>query len=150
MSLPNPYLPACNNEEETMQPVRYAGFFAMLLGLLALSAAPSRAFEEKAFDSESFKAAQSAGKPILVDVFAPWCPTCKAQQTVLGSLQDKPAFDKLVVFKVDYDSQPDVVKSFRAQRQSTLIAYKGAAETGRSVGDTKPASIEALLMSALE
>ena len=94
--------------------------------------------------------AQSAGKPILVDVFAPWCPTCKAQQKVLAALKDKPAYDALVVFKVDYDNQGDAVKSFNARQQSTLIAYKGAAETGRSVGDTDPQSIEALLMTALK
>jgi thioredoxin 1 len=133
-----------------MRATRYAGLFAILLGALALSGVPSHAFEEKPFDTATFKTAQSTGKSILVDVFAPWCPTCKAQQKVLGTLQGKPAFDKVVVFKVDYDNQPDVVRSFGAQRQSTLIAYKGTTETGRSVGDTKPASIEALLTSTLE
>lgn len=133
-----------------MQAVRHAGFAALLLGVIALSGTPSHAFDEKPFDAESFKAAQSAGKPILVDVFAPWCPTCKAQQKVLAALKDKPAYDALVVFKVDYDNQGDAVKSFNARQQSTLIAYKGAAETGRSVGDTDPQSIEALLMTALK
>ena len=37
------------------------------------------------------------------------------------------------------------MKAFGARMQSTLIAYKGATETGRSVGDTNPASIAALL-----
>jgi thiol-disulfide isomerase/thioredoxin len=133
-----------------MQAIRHTGYAALLLGIVALSGTPSRAFDEKPFDAESFKAAQSAGKPILVDVFAPWCPTCKAQQTVLGSLKDKPAYDEVVVFKVDYDTQGDAVKSFNARQQSTLIAYKGATETGRSVGDTSPQSIEALLMSTLK
>jgi hypothetical protein len=43
-----------------------------------------------------------------------------------------------------------VVKSFGARSQSTLIAYKGATETGRSAGDTNAASIESLLKSALK
>jgi thioredoxin 1 len=133
-----------------MRTARYAGFFGMLLGALALTAGPSGAFDLKPYDSASFKAAQSDGKSILVEVSAPWCPTCKAQQKVLGALKDKPALDKLIVFEVDYDNQPDIVRSFGAQRQSTLIAYKGATETGRSVGDTRPTSIEALLMSTLK
>jgi hypothetical protein len=33
--------------------------------------------------------------------------------------------------------------------QSTLIAYKGAEEVARSVGETNPGLIEALLKSAL-
>ena len=42
-----------------------------------------------------------------------------------------------------------VVKQFGAQMQSTLIVFKGTAEQGRSVGDTKEASIEALLDKSL-
>ena len=115
-----------------------------------LAAAPASAFQTKPFDAASFKAAQSAGEPLLVDVFAPWCPTCKAQQQVLDGLKDKPEFAKLTIFKVDFDNQPDVVRDFGARSQSTLIAYKGATETGRSAGDTNPASIETLLGSTLK
>jgi thioredoxin 1 len=122
-------------------------FAVVMLGAALLAGAPAQAFQTKAFDAQAFKAAQAAGDSILVDVFAPWCPTCKAQQQVLDKLQDKPEFAKLTVFKVDFDNQPDVVKSFGARSQSTLIAYKGASETKRSVGDTNAASIEELLKS---
>jgi thioredoxin 1 len=115
-------------------------FAAVMLGAALLAGAPAQAFQTKAFDAQSFKAAQSAGDAILVHVFAPWCPTCKAQQQVLDTLKDKPEFA----------NQPDVVQSFGARMQSTLIAYKGATETGRSAGDTAPASIEALLSSTLK
>jgi thiol-disulfide isomerase/thioredoxin len=115
-----------------------------------LAAVPAQAFQTKAFDAASFKAAQSAGDAILVDVFAPWCPTCKAQQQVFDSLKDKPEYAKVTVFKVDFDNQPDIVKSFGARMQSALIAYKGEKETGRSAGDTNPQSIEALLTSTLK
>jgi thioredoxin 1 len=120
------------------------------LGMLLPAAIPAGAFETKAFDTAAFKAAQSAGDSILVDVFAPWCPTCKAQQQVFDTLKDKPEFAKLTIFKVDFDNQSDVVKSFGARMQSTLVAYKGATETGRSAGDTNPKSIEALLSSTLK
>ena len=114
---------------------------------LIAGAGAALAFDTKPFDDATFKAAQSAGQPIVVDVFAPWCPTCAAQQKVLDTLKGKPDYDKLTIFKVDFDNQPDVVKSFGARSQSTLIAFKGANETGRSVGDTSAASIEELLKS---
>jgi thioredoxin len=125
-------------------------FAVVIIGAVLLAAAPASAFQTKPFDAASFKAAQSAGEPLLVDVFAPWCPTCKAQQQVLDGLKDKPEFAKLTIFKVDFDNQPDVVRDFGARSQSTLIAYKGATETGRSAGDTNPASIETLLGSTLK
>ena len=43
----------------------------------------------------------------------------------------------------------DHVRALKAQSQSTLIAYKGAEEVARSVGETNPGLIEALLTSAL-
>lgn len=125
-------------------------FAVVIVGALLLALAPASAFQTKPFDAASFKAAQSAGEPLLVDVFAPWCPTCKAQQQVLDQLKDKPEFAKLTIFKVDFDNQPDVVRDFGARSQSTLIAYKGTTETGRSAGDTNPASIETLLGSTLK
>jgi thioredoxin 1 len=122
-----------------------------LLAAALFSAAgfPALAAELAPYTPEGFAAAQAAGAPILVDIFAPWCPTCKAQQPILDKLENAPKFGALKVFRVDFDSQKDVVRRFKATTQSTLIVFKGAAETGRSVGDTDAASIAALLDKAL-
>ena len=53
------------------------------------------------------------------------------------------------MFRVDFDSQPDIVRFFKANSQSTLIVFKGTAETGRSVGETNADAIAALLEKAL-
>ena len=105
--------------------------------------------DKSGFVQAEFDAAQKAGKPILVEISAPWCPTCKAQAPILGELSAQPKFKDLRVFAVDFDNQKDVVKSLKAQSQSTLIVFKGGNEVGRSVGDTKRDSIEALLTKAL-
>jgi thioredoxin 1 len=122
--------------------------FAAVAATAAL-AAPAMASETKAFDPDSFAAAQRAGKPILVAVHASWCPICKAQKPILSELMDNPKFKDLVYFVVDFDAQKDVVKRFGARMQSTLIAFKGEAETGRSVGDRERTSIAALLDKTL-
>jgi thioredoxin 1 len=101
------------------------------------------------FTSEAFASAQKAGKPILVDITAPWCPTCKAQQPILRQQMKDARRSELVIFEVDFDSQKEAVRSFNARSQSTLIVFKGETEIGRSVGDTNPASIAALLDAAL-
>jgi thioredoxin 1 len=93
--------------------------------------------------------AQKEGKSILVDIFAPWCPTCRAQNPILVQLTREPQFNNLVVFKVDFDNQKGDVRALKAQQQSTLIAYKGETEKGRSVGVTDEKSIAALVNSAL-
>ncbi|CAN2533202.1 hypothetical+protein [Methylocapsa aurea] len=123
--------------------------FTAALFSAVLLATPLFAAEKHAFTPQAFEAAQAAGKPILVEIHAPWCPTCKAQQPILEKLGKDHKFDALQVFEVDFDSQKDALRSFRATTQSTLIVFKGKSETGRSVGDTGAASIAALLDKAL-
>lgn len=114
-----------------------------------IALAPALAAEPATFSSGAFEAAKSSGKSVLVEVTAPWCPTCKAQKPILSELRAQPKFKDVVVFSVDFDSQKDALRALNAQRQSTLIAFKGNQEVGRSVGDTNKASIEALLTKSL-
>ena len=109
----------------------------------------ANAAETEPFTAATFEAAQKAGKSILVDIWASWCPTCKAQGPIIQGLQKDKRFTGLVVFRVDFDNQVDIVQSFGAQMQSTLITFKGTKEVGRSVGETDPAAIEALLTKAI-
>lgn len=102
------------------------------------------------FDAQAFEAAQKAGKPILVDVTAPWCSICRSQSAVLARLTGNDRFKRLVRFNVDFDSQKDVLKQLRVQVQSTLIVFKGKNEVGRSTGDTGEPTIEKLLSKSFE
>jgi thioredoxin-like negative regulator of GroEL len=101
------------------------------------------------FSAEAFNAAQASGSPILVEIHADWCTVCKAQNPVLDKLTADPKFKDLKIFRVDFDEMKPVVRQFGAQMQSTLIVFKGSVEQGRSVGDTKEASIASLLDKSL-
>lgn len=123
-----------------------------LLALIALApmfAVPVKAGEIEPFSDPSFEAAQRAGRPILVAVSAPWCPICRAQKPILAKLAAEPRFKDLVIYGIDFDSQKDLLRRFDARMQSTLIAFKGTTETGRSVGETQPEWIEGLLDKTL-
>ncbi|MGE6743413.1 thioredoxin family protein [Allorhizobium pseudoryzae] len=111
------------------------------------SAVSAFSAEIKPFQQEAFAAAQKAGQPIVVDITASWCPTCKAQKPIIDTLAKSGDFKDLTIFQVDFDSQKDVVRALGANMQSTLIGYRGTKETARSVGDTKAASIEKLFQS---
>ncbi len=123
-------------------------FFA-LLALAPLAFAAAQAGEMKPYSQEAFEAAQQAGKPILVEVSAPWCPICKAQKPILAKLSADPRFKDLQIFDIDFDSQKDLLRKLNVRTQSTLIAYKGTTETGRSVGETQPEWIEGLVEKTL-
>ena len=122
---------------------------ASFLALGALAAKPVLAAERVNYTAAAFDAALKAGKPILVEIHATWCPTCKAQAPILAELENKPDYASLVVVHVDFDSQKDAVKRFGARMQSTLITFKDGRETGRSVGETDPERLAALLAKAI-
>ena len=125
-----------------------AAIIAVALATASLFS-PASAGSAVPFTTEAFKAAQASGGPILIEIHADWCPTCKAQKPILDKLTAEPKFKDMKIFRVDFDSMKPEVKAFGAQMQSTLIVFNGATERGRSVGDTKEQSIAALLDKSL-
>jgi thioredoxin 1 len=126
----------------------------LFIGVLALGAALSlsplaSAMSPAIYSPQAFTAAQAAGKPILLHITAPWCPTCKAQRPILSKLEATPKFKNLVVLDIDFDTSKPLLRKLHVAQQSTLIVYKGKKEVGRSTGDTDPASIAALLGKAI-
>lgn len=121
-----------------------------ILAFLALFASLGPALAaEQPFSQDAFAAAQGAGKSIIVHVYAPWCPTCRAQEPIVQKLEADPKFASVQTFRVDFDSQKDALRTLKANRQSTIIVYKGANEVGRSVGETNSKAISDLLGKAL-
>lgn len=122
---------------------------ALLGGSAMMISAPGWAATQVKFDAAAFAAAQAAGKPILVAIHADWCPVCTKQKPILSKLGAEPAMKELMVFVVDFDAQKDVTLRFGAQKQSTLIVFRGTAERDRSVGVTEEAALKALLAKAV-
>ncbi|MFN0192322.1 MAG: thioredoxin family protein [Aestuariivirga sp.] len=121
----------------------------LLSATLPIFVSAAQAATFAGFTQEAFEAAQAAGKPILVDITASWCPTCKAQKPIIEEITGRDAFKDMVVLHVDFDSQKDVVRSLGASMQSTLIVFRGKDEVARSVGETDAAAIEAQLGKAV-
>jgi thioredoxin 1 len=132
-----------------MSRISRRGAVTLAVGLGALLVLPALALSGTKYTPAVLADAQKAGKAVLVEVGAPWCPTCKAQQPIIGKLLGSDKYKSFVKLDIDFDSQKADLKTLNVQQQSTLIVYKGAKEVGRSTGDTNPASIEALLAKAL-
>jgi thioredoxin 1 len=125
-----------------------------LFGLFAvatlLATAPvAGAAERVRFEQGAFLAALDSGGPVLVDIHAPWCVTCRAQLKAMNRLFKQPQYRDYRVFVVDYDTEKDIMRGFGATQRSTLIVFRGGAERGRVVGETRPEAIEALLAAGL-
>ncbi len=125
--------------------------FAKSTILLALSSVLSFAVagEIKPFNQPEFDKLTMEGKPVVLDVSATWCPTCKAQKPIIDGLMNDPAYKDVTLMTIDFDSSKPVLRAFKVNTQSTLIAFKGKLEVARSIGDTTPAGIEGLVKKTL-
>jgi thiol-disulfide isomerase/thioredoxin len=123
-------------------------FFLALLGATALAGSSARAFSIRPYDNGSAQAAIAAGGPVVVHVYASWCLQCHLQKSILDGLKDDPAYKGIAVYRVDYDSQKDVVKALNCPR-STLIAYRGGKEVARMSWGIGEDSVTGVLKAAL-
>lgn len=126
--------------------------FAKAAVLLAVSSLASLAMagDIKPFSQQEFDKLTSQGKPVVLDISATWCPTCKAQKPILEGLMKQPAYKDVTLLMIDFDTEKATLKKFKVTMQSTLVGFKGAKEVGRSVGDTTPAGIEGLIRKTVD
>lgn len=121
--------------------------FAKTAVLLSLSAMLSLAMagEIKPFNQQSFDQLTYEGKPVVLDISATWCPTCKAQKPIVDGLMKQPAYKDVTLMTIDFDADKALLKKFKVIMQSTLVAFRGTQEVARSVGDTTPEGLEGLI-----
>src|SRR5258708_28931580 len=93
---------------------------ATIVGASATAIVPAHAFQMHPFDIKAFEAAQAAGKSILVEISAPWCPTCKAQKPILSDLAAKAKFKDLIAFQIDFYAEKDLLRKFDVFMHTSL------------------------------
>ncbi len=115
------------------------------LALLTVACAPAHAIPSEPYTTERLVALQAEGKTVLVDVHAPWCPTCRRQGAILTEALAEPAFQHIATLTLDWDSQREAARAYDAPRQSTLLLFRGGEKIAMQVAETDPAKIRAFL-----
>ena len=123
--------------------LRFAGAAMLAFAAFAIPAA------EVPFSQAAFEKAMAAGQPVIVDVQASWCPTCKAKKPIVESLLQDPKMKDVTLFSADFDTEQALKKQLRVAQQSTFVVFKGGKEVGRSTGETSRSAIAALFNKAL-
>jgi thioredoxin-like negative regulator of GroEL len=107
------------------------------------------AAERQFYKAAAFDAALAEKRPVLVEIWASWCPTCKAQEPILKRLSAMPKYGKVLMLTADFDVERELLARLKVRQQSTLIVFKNGVEVARTVGDTNAERIEALLDKAI-
>ena len=93
--------------------------------------------------------AQKKGKTIVVDVYADWCPTCRAQAPILEDLRTEKQSSEVLFVKVNFDEEKAFLRANRIPRQSTVLVFKGMDEVARSVAETNRSRLRGVVLDAL-
>jgi thioredoxin 1 len=83
----------------------------------------------KKFEAKVLK----ADKPVLVEVWAPWCGPCKAMAPVLDNVA-KEFNGKAQVIKLNADKNPELVKQFKVMGIPTLLFFSHGKLVDRKTG----------------
>jgi len=84
------------------------------------------------FNQAKFETALADGKTVFLDFYASWCPTCRANTPIIDA-----AFDgstDIVGFRVDYDNETELKKTYKVTAQSTYLVLKNGQELDRYLG----------------
>ena len=101
------------------------------------------------YDEAEFMMAQKKGKTIVVDVYADWCPTCRAQAPILEELRSEKQTPDVLFVKVNFDDEKGFLRANRIPRQSTVLVFKGMDEVARSIAETNRSRLRGAVLDAL-
>jgi len=129
-----PALQGCGRAKESAAaPAKSPAAEAPLAALPKLGPAP--AWELKDLAGKVVRSDQFAGKVVVVDFWATWCPPCRAEIPGYVALQRKYESQGLVIVGVSLDQAgPDVVKAFAAKYSINYPLVMGDESAVRAFG----------------
>jgi thioredoxin len=99
--------------------------------------------------NEFFSRINKSTRPVVVDLWAPWCVPCKAMQPAFKQVGQKYA-DEVFVFKINADESPDVIRALGVRGIPTVIGFAHGKEIVRRTGLQSAQALEVIFDSTVK
>jgi len=87
-------------------------------------------------------------KPVMVDLWAPWCVPCRAMDPVFNQISQA-YHEQVDVLKINADESPEVMKALGVMSIPTVIGFAGGKEILRRTGIQSTEALDILFDSTL-
>jgi thioredoxin len=98
--------------------------------------------------NDFFARINKSAKPVIIDLWAPWCGPCRAMQPAFKQISQKYT-DDVFVFKINADESPDVLKALGVRGIPTVIGFSHGKEIVRRTGIQSAQALDAIFDSTL-
>jgi len=86
-----------------------------------------------------------SGAPLLVEVYASWCPTCLLQHRALKTIAATGPALPVPAMRVDFDRDQDFIQRFHIQGTGFMMLFARGMEVDREAGLVTPEDIRNFL-----
>ena len=97
------------------------------------------------YEPAAFGQAVIRGGPVIVEVYAPWCPTCIAQHKAFEEVWSRESWPDLTAFRVDFDEDKAFREANGIRSTGLLLLYRDGREVLRQPGLTTPDEVRGFL-----
>jgi len=124
------------------------GVLCIVLALTFLSMPQAASAGIPRYDDKAFAEAQSAGRAIVIETYAPWCLPCRVQAPILARLRRDPDFSSILVLRVGENAPPTVWRRFALPGFGMLVVYRNGREVARGMPMSEAAMRELFLTAS--
>ncbi len=112
----------------------------------------------KVLNAASFEEMKNQSGYYLIDLWAEWCPPCKAMSPVIDSLSQDADLNSITFFKCDVDDQTEIADFFSVSSIPTFLLIKSKGDGSlnlttdiikKIVGTKSPFDFKIALKSAI-